>query len=92
MAKNTMGKEGKYVNLTDPKTKRVLLKKGRVMFGYLIQTVTDAKTGLIIMQNVVEQETDAGQLITAIDYIQHTYGKTPKYILADNGYYKNRIH
>ena len=82
------GKEGKYVNLTDPKTKRVLLKKGRVMFGYLIQTVTDAKTGLIIMQNVVEQETDAGQLITAIDYIQHTYGKTPKYILADNGYYK----
>jgi hypothetical protein len=41
------GKEGKYVNLTDPKTKRVLLKKGRVMFGYLIQTVTDAKTGLI---------------------------------------------
>ena len=27
MAKNTMGKEGKYVNLTDPKTKRVFTKK-----------------------------------------------------------------
>lgn len=80
--------EGKYVNLTDPEAKRVLMKKGRVMFGYLIQTVTDAKTGLIIMQNVVEQETDANQLIQAIDYIQHTYGKTPKYMLADNGYYK----
>ena len=62
------------------------MKKGKVMFGYLIQTVTDAKTGLIIMQNVVEQETDANQLIHAIDYIQHTYGKTPKYIVADNGY------
>ena len=40
------------------------------------------------MQNVVEQETDKGQLIDAIDYIQYTYNKTPKYILADNGYYK----
>ena len=81
-------KEGKYVNLTDPEAKRVLMKKGKVMFGYLIQTCTDTKTGLIIMQNVVEQETDANQLIHAIDYIQHTYGKTPKFILADNGYYK----
>ena len=80
--------QGKMVNLTDPYTKRVLLKKGKTKFGYLIQTVTDAKTGLIIMQNVVEESTDAGQLIQAIDYIQHTYGKTPQYIIADNGYYK----
>ena len=80
--------KGKFVNLTDPNTKRVLIKKGKVMFGYLIQTVTDTKTGLIIMQNVVEQQTDTNQLIPAIDYIQHTYGKTPEYILADNGYYK----
>lgn len=27
-------KEGKYVNLTDPQAKRVLMKKGKVMFGY----------------------------------------------------------
>ena len=85
--KNNCSK-GKMVNLTDPKTKRVLIKKGKVMFGYLIQTVTDAKTGLIIMQNVVEEQTDADQLIPVIDYIQHTYGKTPEYLLADNGYYK----
>lgn len=80
--------EGKYVNLTDPKSQRVLMKKGRVMFGYLIQTVSDVKSGLIIMQNVVEDQNDANQLIPAIDYIYHTYGKIPKYILADNGYYK----
>ena len=42
------------------------------MFGYLIQTVTDAKTGLIIMQNVVEDQTDSNQLIPTIDYIQQT--------------------
>ena len=80
--------EGKLVNLTDPKTQRVLLKKGKVRFGYLIQTVTDTKTGFIIMQNLVEDKTDANQLIPALDYIQYTYGVTPKYILADNGYYK----
>ncbi|WP_458406611.1 transposase [Methanobrevibacter sp.] len=80
--------KGKFVNLTDPYTKRVLLKKGKTMFGYLIQTVTDVKTGLIIMQNVVEEQTDASQLIKVIDYIQYTYDKTPQYLLADNGYYK----
>lgn len=48
------------------------MKKGKVMFEYLVQTPTDAKTGLTIMQNVVEQETDVNQQIYAIDYIQHT--------------------
>ena len=80
--------EGKLVNLTDPKTRRVLIKKGKIRLGYLVQTVTDTKTGLIIMQNVVEEQTDAYQLIHAIDYIQQTYGKIPKYMLADNGYYQ----
>ena len=32
--------EGKLVNLTDPKTRRVMTKKGKVRFGYLVQTVT----------------------------------------------------
>lgn len=64
------------------------MKKGKVMFWYLIQTVSDTKSGLIIMQNVIKDSTDANQLIPTIDYIYHTYGKIPKYILADNGYYK----
>ena len=80
--------EGKTVNLTDPKTRRVLTKKGKIRFGYLIQTVTDTKTGIILMQNVVSEQTDANQLIPAIDYLYQTYGKLPKYILADNGYYQ----
>ena len=80
--------EGKLVNLTDPKTRRVLTKKGKVKFGYLIQTVTETKTGIILMQNVVSEQTDANQLIYAIDYLYQTYGRLPKYILADNGYYQ----
>ena len=80
--------EGKLVNLTDPKTRRVLTKKGKVKFGYLIQTVTETKTGLILMQNVVPEQTDANQLIYAIDYIYQNYGRLPKYMLADNGYYQ----
>ena len=80
--------EGKLVNLTDPKTHRVLTKKGKVKFGYLIQTVTETKTGLILMQNVVPEQTDANQLINAIDYIYQNYARLPKYMLADNGYYQ----
>ena len=29
-------KEGKYDNLTDPQVKRVLMKKSKAMFGYLV--------------------------------------------------------
>ena len=35
----------------------------------LLQTVTDAKTGLIIMQRIVEDKTDRYQLAPAIDNI-----------------------
>ena len=77
-----------YVNLTDPDCRRIKLKDGRIRFGYTVQTLRDAKTGIILMQNVVQDENDVNQLIPAIDYIYKTYCKLPKYILADNGYYK----
>ena len=63
------------------------MKDDTIRFAYLLQTVTDAKTGLIIMQRIVEDKTDRYQLAPAIDYIIDTYNVVPEYILADNGYY-----
>ena len=63
------------------------MKDDTTKFAYLLQTVVDVKTGLIIMQRVVEDKTDRYQLKPAIDYIIETYNAVPEFILADNGYY-----
>ena len=76
-----------YVNLTDPESRKMHMKDDTKKFAYLLQTVKDTKTGLIIMQKVVQDKTDRYQLKPAIDYIIETYNVIPDYILADNGYY-----
>ena len=75
------------VNLTDPEARKMHMKDDTIQFAYLLQTVTDVKTGLIIMQRIVEDKIDRYQLAPAIDYIIDTYNIVPEYILADNGYY-----
>ena len=63
------------------------MKDETIQFAYLLQTVVDVKTGLIIMQRIVEDKTDRYQLKPALNYIIETYNVAPEYILADNGYY-----
>ena len=74
------------VSLTDPEARKMHMKDDTIKFAYLLQTVVDVKTGLILMQRIVEDKTDRHQLKPAIDYIIET-NVVPKYILADNGYY-----
>ena len=76
-----------YVSLTDPESHKMHMKDGTTRYAYLLQTVKDVKTGLTIMQRLVQDKTDRYQIKPAIDYIIETYDVVPKYILADNGYY-----
>ena len=75
------------VSLTDPEAHKMHMKDDTIKFAYLLQAVVDVKTGLILMQKIVEDKTDRYQLTPAIDYIIETYNVVPEYILADNGYY-----
>ena len=75
------------VSVTDPEARKMHMKDDTIKFAYLLQTVVDVKTGLILMQRIVEDKTDRHQLKPAIDYIIETYNVVPEYILADNGYY-----
>ena len=75
------------VSVTDPEARKMHMKDDTIKFAYLLQTVVDVKTGLILMQRIVEDKTDKHQLKPAIDYIIETYNVVPEYILADNGYY-----
>ena len=80
--------DGKHsVSITDPEARKMHMKDDTIKFAYLLQTVVDVKTGLILMQRIVEDKTDRYQLKPAIDYIIETYNVVPEYILADNGYY-----
>jgi len=75
------------VSVTDSEARKMHMKDDTIKFAYLLQTVVDVKTGLILMQRIVEDKTDRHQLKPAIDYIIETYNVVPEYILADNGYY-----
>ena len=75
------------VSVTDPEARKMHMKDDTIKFAYLLQTVVDVKTELILMQRIVEDKTDRHQLKPAIGYIIETYNVVPEYILADNGYY-----
>lgn len=82
------------VSVTDPEARKMHMKDDTIKFAYLLQTVVDVKTGLILMQRIVEDKIDRYQLKPAINYIIETYNIVPEYILADNGHYwlrSNRI-
>ena len=65
------------VSLTDPEAHKMHMKDDTIKFAYLLQTVVDVKTGLILMQKIVEDKTDRYQLTPAIDYIIETYNVVP---------------
>ena len=46
------------VSLTDPEAHKMHMKDDTIKFAYLLQTVVDVKTGLILMQKIVEDKTD----------------------------------
>lgn len=75
------------VSITDPEARKMHMKDDKIKFAYLLQTVVDVKTGLILMQRIVEDKTDRYQLKPTINYIIKTYDVVPEYVLADNGYY-----
>ena len=55
------------VSLTDPEARKMHMKDDTIKFAYLLQTVVDVKTGLILMQRIVEDKTDRYQLKPAIE-------------------------
>ena len=57
------------VSVTDSEARKMHMKDDTIKFAYLLQTVVDVKTGLILIQRIVEDKTDRYQLAPAIDYI-----------------------
>jgi len=79
-------KEERSINLTDPDT---ALMKGRQgsHSGYNAQVVCDDAHGLIVSNDVVNQNNDSRQLEAQVEKVQSETEITPKTIVADKGYF-----
>jgi len=71
---------------TDPEARVMKMANGGFNPAFNVQFVTDVDTGVIVGADVVNQGTDAGQTVPAVEKIAGHYGKKPKVLTADGGY------
>lgn len=69
---------------------RLMKSGGDVEFSYNAQAVVDEKAGLIVGQDVVNQENDVGLLTPMIETAERTAGTAAEVTVADKGYSSGR--
>jgi IS5 family transposase len=65
---------------------RMMKSGGKTEFGYNAQAVVDSDSGLIVAQDVVNEESDAHLLTRMLDETKETLGGTAEDTAADGGY------
>jgi transposase len=78
--------EAKHLHEKEPEA-RVVKHGTENTLGYNAQVVVDAKSDLIVAQDVVADETDNAQLMPMIEKVQETAGARADETLADSGYF-----
>jgi transposase len=71
---------------TDPEARTMKMPDGGFRPGFNVQMTTDAKSGVILTMDVINEGTDAGQMKPAMDEIKNDLGKAPKKLLTDGGF------
>ena len=81
--------ELKKVNVTDPESRFMKNKKGRIEVSYNVQITVDKKN-FILANDVSKDENDVGQLQPQVLQTEENIGLLPENILwsFDNGYYE----
>ncbi|WP_292484925.1 IS1182 family transposase [Methanohalobium sp.] len=78
----------KRFSLTDPESRFIKNKKGRIELGYNTQITVDHKEGIIIANDVCQDRNDAHQLKPQLELVEKYCGRLSKNtkICADSGY------
>jgi transposase len=81
--------ELKKVNVTDPESRFMINKKGRIEFSYNVQITVDRK-GFLLANDVSKDENDVEQLQPQVIQTEENLGSLPENIpwSFDNGYYE----
>lgn len=77
------------VSLTDPESRFMKNKKGRIEYSYSPQITTDDKSNLIVANDVCQDVCDINQLKPQVELVEENCGelKERTKISADTGYY-----
>jgi hypothetical protein len=75
------------INFTDPES-NIMHRSGKTFEqGYNAQIVVDSVAQIIVAQDVVRDNNDKKQPISMLSQTMRNLGRTPKFALADNGYF-----
>jgi transposase len=77
-----------FVSLTDPYSRFMKNKKGKIELSYNPQNIVDCESGIILSSNLTQDPTDYYQLIPQLEYLKDFLSTDLKEtkILADAGY------
>jgi transposase len=70
----------------DAESRMMKLSDGRKRFGYNAQAVVDEKSGLIVAEDVVNDESDNYQLTPMLEQVKENLGEVAQETVADGGY------
>jgi transposase len=65
---------------------RMMRCEGKTVFAYNAQAVVDAESGVVVAQEVVNEESDRGQLTGMLEEVEQVVGETAERTVADAGY------
>ena len=71
---------------SDEDSRMMKLADGRKRFGYNAQVVVDEKSGMIVAQEVVHEESDNYQLTPMVEQVEENLGQAADETVADGGY------
>ena len=89
-AKEEMDKSGKdVVSWTDPESRFMKNKKGKIEFSYNAQIAVESGAGIIVANDVTRDYNDVDQFIPMVENIENNTGelKEGTEMSIDNGYY-----
>jgi hypothetical protein len=75
------------MNRNEPEADVMKLRGGRKEFGYSAQVVVDAKSRIIVAQDVVPDANDQKQLVPMMKKAEETVGRKADVTVADSGYH-----
>ena len=66
---------------------RMMKTEGKAQFAYNAQVVVDQDSGVIVAQEVVNEETDYRQLVPMLEQVEKNLGAVAEETVADGGYH-----
>ena len=79
-----------HLNDKEPEARMMKCADGKTCFAYNCQAVRDESSGMVVAEEVVNDESDNAMLTAMIDVVKDNLGEVAEITLADGGYFAGR--